>query len=257
MFVSEESKIFGLVGFKKQIRDQDEDSSDLSSEQSVDEDAVSELSSEDCYHMVTQEQWEDDIIWNGDDCKQKILAKNTEKYNPAGWVPSGQNRTATSFIKQVRGLNLPSIGSKSTQNPSLSSSKNKEKNKIDQQAINEADKDETWYSMFPAENEELIYGIWENDVIWETENLKRLPEPKILTLDPNDENIVLGIPDDIDPNAVNPKQVTPIPLKEKKEHHLKKSRILLGKAGVIAEPGKIYINSLKSIKDFNYFFSIL
>ena len=118
----------------------------------------------------------------------------------------------------------------------LNSNKSKDKNKSIDQNAQELEKDETWYSMFPAENEELIYGIWENDVIWDADNLSKIPEPKILTLDPNDENIVLGIPDDIDPNAIKPKEVTPIPLKEKKEHHLKKSRILLGKAGVIAEP---------------------
>lgn len=117
-----------------------------------------------------------------------------------------------------------------------SAKKDTSKAKLDQTMESEKDKDETWYSMFPAENEELIYGIWENNVIWDAENTSKIPEPKILTLDPNDENIVLGIPDDIDPNAIKPKETIPIPLKEKKEHHLKKSRILLGKAGVIAEP---------------------
>lgn len=133
---------------------------------------------------------------------------------------------------------MPNSKSQNLQTSSIlnSSSKHlsKDKNKLEQ--LNEEQKDDTWYSIFPAENEELVYGVWESDVIWDAENLSKLPEPKILTLDPNDENIVLGIPDDIDPNAVKPKEVAPIPLKEKKEHHLKKSRILLGKAGVIAEP---------------------
>ena len=63
----------------------------------------------------------------------------------------------------------------------------------------------------------------------------KIPEPRVLTLDPNDENIVLGIPDDIDPSQLQKKEPAPIPLKEKKIHHLRKSRLLLGKAGVIAE----------------------
>lgn len=29
-----------------------------------------------------------------------------------------------------------------------------------------------------------------------------VPKPKILTLDPNDENIILGIPDDVDPSKI-------------------------------------------------------
>ena len=70
----------------------------------------------------------------------------------------------------------------------------------------------------------------------DAEAMVKIPEPRVLTLDPNDENIVLGIPDDIDPKTITKKEPVPIPLKEKKEHHLKKSRIILGKAGVIAEP---------------------
>ena len=29
--------------------------------------------------------------------------------------------------------------------------------------------DTTWYSMFPIENEDLVYGCWEDDVIWDAE----------------------------------------------------------------------------------------
>jgi len=231
--IPDEGKIFDY-GFKVRKKNEEEnDNSEQEDEQ--EDDAVSNNSLEDCYHMVTQSQWEDEIIWNAEEVKQKVLAKNYEKYHTAGWVPSGQNRTASAFIKQVRGSSLPTLGQKSTQNTmnTIGSTK-KDKNKNDQNADNE--KDETWYSIFPTENEELVYGVWEDDVIWDAENMDKIPEPKILTLDPNDENIVLGIPDDIDPNAVKPKEVIPIPLKEKKEHHLKKSRILLGKAGVIAEP---------------------
>lgn len=68
------------------------------------------------------------------------------------------------------------------------------------QQRNEVDHDDTWYSIFPVENEELVYGQWEDEVIWDAENMTKIPKPKILTLDPNDENIVLGIPDDIDPS---------------------------------------------------------
>ena len=33
--------------------------------------------------------------------------------------------------------------------------------------------------------------------------MDNIPEPKILTLDPNDENIILGIPEDVDPTTLN------------------------------------------------------
>ena len=59
--------------------------------------------------------------------------------------------------------------------------------------------DDTWYSIFPVENAELVYGDWEREIIWDPDAMTEIPRPKILTLDPNDENIVLGIPDDVDP----------------------------------------------------------
>lgn len=31
---------------------------------------------DEAYHMVTQLPWEDDIIWNGEDIKQKVCFRN-------------------------------------------------------------------------------------------------------------------------------------------------------------------------------------
>lgn len=92
--------------------------------------------------------------------------------------------------------------------------------------------DDTWYSLFPVENEELIYHKWEDEVIWDAQQMNKLPKPKVLTLDPNDENLVLGIPDDIDPSKIN-KNTGPPPKIKIPHPHVKKSKILLGKAGVI------------------------
>ncbi|KYM76533.1 Transcription initiation factor TFIID subunit 1 [Atta colombica] len=155
---------------------------------------------DDAFLMVSQLHWEDDVVWNGDDIKHKVMQKLNSKNNAAGWVPSSGNRTAQAF-------------SKGNQQP-------------------QREEDDTWYSIFPVENEELVYGLWEEEVIWDPEQMKKIPKPKILTLDPNDENIVLGIPDDIDPallhkdNGPQPKVKIPHP-------HVKKSKLLLGKAGVI------------------------
>ena len=47
--------------------------------------------------------------------------------------------------------------------------------------------------------------------------MDKIPEPKVLTLDPNDENIILGIPDeDPDPNSSELNE----PVKEKKVRYL-------------------------------------
>lgn len=42
--------------------------------------------------------------------------------------------------------------------------------------------------------------------------MDKIPEPKVLTLDPNDENIILNIPDEEDPNSSELNE----PVKEKK-----------------------------------------
>ncbi|XP_015602536.1 transcription initiation factor TFIID subunit 1 isoform X2 [Cephus cinctus] len=192
--------------------------------------------SDDAFLMVSQLHWEDDVVWNGDDIKHKKL---NSKNNAAGWVPSSGNRTAQAFSQPGKGNPLPvapnvRLATSQIATPlHMQSQKNKlAVPKGSQQQQREENYDDTWYSIFPVENEELVYGLWEEEVIWDAENMKKIPKPKILTLDPNDENIVLGIPDDIDPallhkeNGRQPKVKIPHP-------HVKKSKLLLGKAGVI------------------------
>ncbi|XP_078034562.1 TATA-box binding protein associated factor 1 isoform X2 [Augochlora pura] len=204
-------------------------------EEQNDKEAVEEFS-DDAFLMVSQLHWEDDVIWNGDDIKHKKL---NSKNNAAGWVPSSGNRTAQAFSQPGKGAPVPVASnvrlatSQITTPLHMQSQKNKmSMNKGNQQQSREENYDDTWYSIFPVENEELVYGLWEEEVIWDPENMRKIPKPKILTLDPNDENIVLGIPDDIDPallhkdNGPQPKVKIPHP-------HVKKSKLLLGKAGVI------------------------
>lgn len=103
-------------------------------------------------------------------------------------------------------------------------------NKFRKHQENEDQVDDTWYSIFPVETEELVKYSWEDEIIWDVEKIDKIPEPKILALDPNDKNIILCMPDDIDPSSAHH---TP-PVKVKIPHpHVKKSKILLGKAGVI------------------------
>ncbi|PSN40376.1 Transcription initiation factor TFIID subunit 1 [Blattella germanica] len=195
---------------------------------------------DEAYLMVSQLHWEDEVVWNGDDIKHKVMQKLNCKTNAAGWVPSSGNRTAQAFSQPGKGVPHIVGGTvrlASTQLAGPSTAVNKQ-NKANQILMNkqpqrmEDNTDDTWYSIFPVENEELVYGAWEDEVIWDSENMNSIPKPKILTLDPNDENIVLGIPDDIDPAKQRSDSVTPA--KVKIPHpHVKKSKILLGKAGVI------------------------
>lgn len=54
------------------------------------------------------------------------------------------------------------------------------------------DEDKPWYSIFPIDNEELVYGRWEDNIIWDDQAMETYLDPPVLTLDPNDENIILG-----------------------------------------------------------------
>ena len=49
------------------------------------------------------------------------------------------------------------------------------------------------------------------------QDLSKIPKPTVLTLDPNDENIILSIPDDRDPEDIEEEQAAGT-TKEKKVH---------------------------------------
>lgn len=38
-----------------------------------------------------------------------------------------------------------------------------------------------------------MYGRWEDNIIWDDQEMDQMLVPPVLTLDPNDENIILGI----------------------------------------------------------------
>uniref|UniRef100_A0A8C6NEF2 Transcription initiation factor TFIID subunit 1 n=1 Tax=Melopsittacus undulatus TaxID=13146 RepID=A0A8C6NEF2_MELUD len=157
-------------------------------------DEEDDLLADEHFLMVTQLQWEDDVIWNGEDVKHK--GTKTQRASLAGWLPSSMTRNATAYNAQQVSV----------------------------------DEDKTWYSIFPIDNEELVYGRWEDNIIWDDQAMETYLYPPVLTLDPNDENIILEIPDEKE------EMTSSSPSKEnKKESSLKKSRILLGKTGVIKE----------------------
>jgi transcription initiation factor TFIID subunit 1 len=133
-------------GFKvRKVEDNDNEEETYEREESLDPD--------DAYHMVTQIQWENDIIWNGDELKQKILAKLNDKNHAAGWVPSGVNRTASAFTQHLRGSVPPA--------PTISKTPITTGKKGEKKVETQETQDDTWYSIFPVENEELVYGCWE------------------------------------------------------------------------------------------------
>ncbi|XP_054610567.1 transcription initiation factor TFIID subunit 1 isoform X1 [Dunckerocampus dactyliophorus] len=179
--------------------------------------------------MVTQLQWEDDIIWNGEDVKHK--GTKTQRASLAGWLPSSMTRNANAYNAQQGLTRSNSQLVPPTPPPmlkALSITGMKHKHSHDHHANHE--EDAPWFSIFPIDNEELVYGRWEDNIIWDDQEMDRILTPPVLTLDPNDENIILEIPDEKEATTSHS------PSKEnKKETAIKKSRILLGKTGVIKD----------------------
>lgn len=50
------------------------------------------------FMMVTQLQWEEDIIWNGEDVKHK--GTKAQRASLAGWLPSSMTRNANAYNAQ-------------------------------------------------------------------------------------------------------------------------------------------------------------
>uniref|UniRef100_A0A2K6ELM1 Transcription initiation factor TFIID subunit 1 n=1 Tax=Propithecus coquereli TaxID=379532 RepID=A0A2K6ELM1_PROCO len=119
-----------------------------------------DLLADENFLMVTQLHWEDDIIWDGEDVKHK--GTKPQRASLAGWLPSSMTRNAMAYnVQQGFAATL--------------------------------DDDKPWYSIFPIDNEDLVYGRWEDNIIWDAQAMPRLLEPPVLTLDPNDENLILGM----------------------------------------------------------------
>lgn len=215
--------------------------------------------SDDCFHMISQLPWEEEIIWDGQDEAHRIMTKIGKKCHAAGWIPSAMHRRASDFNHQVRDtatINTPSrppnqnnqsslaISTPSFNNSNQPTTGRGGKHDKNKQVADESDP--TWYSIFPVENEDLVYGAWEKDIIWDMDGIKSLPKPKLLTLDPNDDNIIFSIPDDLpishdqnQPTTMSRKALTQQQLKDNKKDNLRRSKIILGKAGVIVEPDMV------------------
>ena len=57
--------------------------------------------------MVTQLQWEDDIIWSGEEAKARVLQSQKTRAAAAGWIPSTNHRTAAQFLQQSKNVFKP------------------------------------------------------------------------------------------------------------------------------------------------------
>ena len=85
-----------------------------------------------------------------------------------------------------------------------------------------------------------LSGRWEDEVIWDHEKMPVKLQPRMVSMDPNDDNIILGIPEDIDPSTLPSDE----PVRKVKiiQKHVKKSRMLLHQSCklVSCQTGKRY-----------------
>ncbi|CAF3688741.1 unnamed protein product [Rotaria socialis] len=126
-------------------------------------------------------RWEDDIVYDTSVLRDK-LELNSPKIRYCGWVPTTTYRSLASFQKNVFGKNVDFL-----ENPNDDESKYK-----------------SWYSIFPIDNYDLMYGDWEKDIIIDPENMERIREPPELILDENDDHLIFEIP--TDPNDCQSRQ---------------------------------------------------
>ncbi|CAF0732337.1 unnamed protein product [Adineta ricciae] len=118
-------------------------------------------------------RWEDDIIYDTAVLRDK-LDLNTPKIRYCGWVPTTTYRSLASFQKSVFGKNVDYLENGNDDDPKYKS----------------------WYSIFPIDNYDLMYGDWEKDIIIDPENMERIREPSELILDENDDHLIFEIPTD-------------------------------------------------------------
>ncbi|CAF4953627.1 unnamed protein product, partial [Rotaria sp. Silwood1] len=149
-------------------------------------------------------RWEDDIIYDTSILRDK-LDLNTPKIRYCGWVPTTNYRSLASFQKNVFGKNVDYL-----------------ENTNDDDA-----KYKSWYSIFPIDNYDLMYGDWEKDIIIDPENMERIREPPELILDENDDHLIFEIP--TDPNDCQTRQQRNRDLRDKTDGNTTVSPTKAGK----------------------------
>lgn len=104
---------------------------------------------DDAFLMVSQLHWEDDVVWDGNAIKDKVEQKLNSKTNAAGWLPSSGSRTAGAVIgKSATGV-TPTIKDNKSSLPIGKYNKS-------HMTKHQEETDDTWYSIFPVENGELL-----------------------------------------------------------------------------------------------------
>ncbi|KHN84351.1 Transcription initiation factor TFIID subunit 1 [Toxocara canis] len=172
--------------------------------------------------LVNLVRWEDDIIIDGEQARAQVLKRLASGRQPEyGWVPTQQTRSYESFMAALKSNAFEQMFAK----PGTV---------VPTRAITDLDfpKEPTpSHSIFPMDNYELINTRWEDDIIWDSENMDHIPEPHVLTLDYHDDPKIFGMPEDKAPEEKPPDGegvAQPKPFDRKEHQFTKKSKMILG-----------------------------
>ena len=161
------------------------------------------IDSEDAFHLVSQTEWEKNVIWNGDNVRQKVM-KVLQKPSIAGWIPIEDKRKAPEFVKQMK-ITINNTSKTSESNIDVNTNCDKSLNTNSrvlrkrklvncEEVENNNQKEEEvvykWVSSLPEENKQLVYNRWEDNVIWDINAMERIPSPKILSFNENDDSVI-------------------------------------------------------------------
>ena len=132
---------------------------------------------DDAFLMVAQQPWENKILWE-------------TPYNPGPPISSiggsgvgGQTRGQRLYITFVLIFLSPSGGVWTRADSTHLLSRQSSGDGVP--------------SIFLVNNPALVYGHWEDSIIWDSEAVDQIPIPVVPRLDPNDPNIILGVPEEI------------------------------------------------------------
>lgn len=156
-------------GFKKKVIKPQEDLDVTQETFALDLDLSEATSQVETYLLLNTLDWEQKIIY--DPQKEKIDL-NSERIKYAGWVPTNEHRTLSSFQSKVFGRNLDFLTHEDVKVPAK------------------------WSSLFPNENYELLYGNWEKNIIMDPTNMEVNLTPQEFVLDVNDDNLIFSVPDE-------------------------------------------------------------
>ncbi|GMR42308.1 hypothetical protein PMAYCL1PPCAC_12503, partial [Pristionchus mayeri] len=169
--------------------------------------------------------WEDQIVVDGETIRKRILDDLKRGEQPkGGWIPTQNLRTFESFMHALKTKRLELIlnvksSNQQTGDVNASLSSGGQPDSISEPSSS--------YSIFPMENNEIVTSNWEDQVIWEDDDLRKLTDPRVLTVDLFDDPVLFGMPEDrgIDElDLSDPKKA----LDRKEMQYTKKSKMILG-----------------------------